>query len=727
MTDDSERVSRPLQIEPDWSNDHEFPPITLEQWKAAAAAELKRDSIDSLATLTLDAIHIKPLYTEADWPTSGDGSGFPGFLPFIRGRDPLGHVADCWNIHPEHASPEPGVANRAALEDLENGASSIQLRFDSAGSAGLDPDGEPASLLCGRDGVMIFTLGDLDETLKGVRLEAAGISIDAGAAFLPAAALMIALVQERNIAPDSIRVAFNADPLGTLASDGSLGVSLDAACEQMGDLAAWTARNWRHSTAVEIGSAPYHHAGASSVQDLAFAVATGVEYLRALDRAGLDAAESARMMVFGTSIGCQFFRAIARLRALRAMWAKVLLEAGAYESAARATALRARTSRRVLTTRDPWVNLLRNTVCAFAAAVAEADSITTVPLDSAIGPGTSASRRLARNIQLILREECQIGRVLDPAGGSWFIERLTQEFAEKAWDLLRAIEARGGMSEALVSGWVADQIREIETARARDVAMRRQVVTGVSAHVDPLEPRPTAPGHDFERLRTRAIERLESWKQTHDCQRSLAELARVADQANRRPGELTEAAVQAARAGATIGQMTACLRSQRAIASPARAPALPLRPYAAAYEELRDAVDSHAVATGAHPRAFLAAIGSAAELAPRIAFVRDILESGGIQVIADELFPNIDAAALAFVESHARIAVICANDAAYENLVKALAPRLRAAGAHTILLAGNPGTRESRLRADGIDRFLFARCDVLSILRELLQSEGVFA
>jgi len=704
----------------------EFPPTTYEQWRRNAEAELEGAPFEKkLVSRTLEGIDIQPLYTAEQWPSSRDPSGFPGFVPLTRGNRVLGNAVTGWGIHQEHLHPEPADANRAILEDLEHGVTSIQLRLDAAACAGVDADARESAGLCGQDGVMIYSLGDLSRALEGVRVHIAPISIDSGGAFLAGAALLAALLEDRGLDPAGIRCAFNADPLGALMRDGHLGVPLEMALSQMADLAAWVACHYPNARAVEVGTGPYHHAGATSTQDLAFAVATALEYLRAMTRAGLDIDTAARQVVFGVSIGTQFFRAIAKLRALRTMWAKVVVVCGGSEEAARSMRLRSRTSRRVLTSVDPWVNLLRNTVCCFAGAVAGADAITTAPLDAAIGLSDEFSRHLARNTQIILQEESHLNRVIDPAGGSWYLEMLTAQLAERAWALLCQVEERGGMIQAALSGWVSDQIEAVESVRQKDLTTRKQVVTGVSEHPDVREERLTRPKPDPVKLRAEAATRLVAWRRDHRCNQELNALARAAGDPARKPGELTATAVQAARAGATIGQMTAALAAARAGADPARVEPLAVRTYAAAYEELRAACDAYVESTGRRPTVFLANLGTPAEFIPRSTYAQNFFQAGGFQEVNNDGFADTQAAALAFARSKAKIAVICSTDKNYETIVEQVAPKLKGAGARTVILSGNPGANEARYRAAGVDRFIFSRCDVLGTLRSLLQAEGV--
>ena len=706
----------------------DFPPVSYDEWKASVLAELKGVPFEKkLVTRTPEGIDIQPLYTAADWPSDGDPSGFPGLLPLTRGSQPLGHAVAGWDIRQEHTHPDPAEANKAIVEDLEHGVTSIQLRLDAAACAGLDADSREAAGLAGRDGVMAYSPSDFDSALSGVHLDIAPTALDAGAAFLPAAALLVALLRRRKLDPAAVRCAFNADPLGALMSEGHLIVPLDIALAQMADLAAWTAANYPNATAVEVNTGAYHHAGATSTQDLAFAVATAVEYLRAMTAAGLNVDTAIGQIVFGDSVGCRFFQGIAKLRALRKMWAKVVTTVGGSETAARSTRIHVRTSRRVLTRRDPWVNLLRNTVCCFAGAVGGADSITTTPLDAAIGLSDEFSRHLARNTHTILLEESHLKRVIDHAGGSWFLERLTDQLAERAWALFQTIEEQGGMIRVATDGWVAEQIRAVEATRERDLATRKQAVTGISEHPDVREQPVDRAKVDGVRLRAEASARLVVWRRDHSGGAPADGLARSAAEPTRAPAALTEAAVKAAEAGATLGQISAALAAAPHTSSPTQVVPLAVHPYAAAYEELRDASDQYTATAGKRPLVFLANMGTPAEFIARSTYALNFFQAGGFGLSNNEGFTDPAAAAAAFRQSGARIAVICSTDKKYQTVVEATAPQLKAAGARTVILAGNPGANEAKYRAAGVDRFIFVRCDVLGTLHELLREEGVLS
>jgi methylmalonyl-CoA mutase len=502
-------------LAPEFTIRDDFPPVDYAEWRKLAEADLEGASFEQkLVTHIYEGIDVQPVYSRRDRAGKGDPNGLPGLPPFVRGARPLGAVPTGWDLRQEHAHPDLAATNQAILDDLQGGVNSLLLRLDAAARSGVDPDDPVAGELAGRDGLMTYDADDLDAALAGVHLDMIGLTLEAGATFMPAAALLAALWQRRGVPAAQARGAFNADPLAVLARDGQLPMPPETALAQMAGLAAWTAREYPNVTAVRVGTAPYHHAGATAAQDIAFAMATGVEYLRAMTAganpaARLDMDSAARQILFSMSLGTHHFLAIAKLRAGRRLWGRVI-EACGGSSAAGAMRVHARVSKRVLTHRDPHVNLLRNTVACFAAGLGGAESITSVPFDAAVGLPDHLSRRIARNTALILQEEAHLHRVIDPPGGSWYLDWLTDQIAEKAWGIFQEVERQGGMLQAIRSGWVAQQIDSAFVPRARNLARRKEGITGVSEFPDIGEPPVMRPAPDRAALRAAAIERVTS-------------------------------------------------------------------------------------------------------------------------------------------------------------------------------------------------------------------------
>ena len=700
----------------------DFPRIDYPTWQAEVETKLKGAPFAKrMVSHTYEGIDLQPIYTEEIYATAHDPAGLPGYPPFLRGAQPLGNVLAGWDIRQEHAHPDPAVANAQIAEDLNGGVTSIDLRLDGAASQGLDADDPRASDLTGRDGVSVSCVGDIDRLAHGVRLDVAGFHLDPGAAFLPLASLYVVAAKNAAVPVGDLLGGFNADPLKALVRDGALPVPLDTALAEMADLAAWTARNAPHMTSVEVSTSPYHNAGATAVADVAFAVGTGLDYLRVLTGAGMDVDTAARQITFSMALGCRFYLAIAKIRAVRKLWADVIAASGGGIEAQKMR-LRVSTGRRVLTTRNQSLNILRNTVACYAGAIAGADIITTTPFDTPTGLPGEASRRNARNTQLVLAEECHLPQVIDPAGGSWYIEWYTNEIASRAWSVLQQVEAQGGMIRAVLSGWVTGQITPTEAARERDIAVRKVAVTGVSEHPVLTEKRAAQEQPAYGALAIAASRRLSEWRRQHEQGRGVALDALGAVSAIG-TGVVTAAAIVAAEAGATLGEIAKRLIPEGG--EPAVMAPLSVRPYDAAFEELRDAAEAFASKHGKRPRVYLAGIGSIAEQVARKNYARNFFEAGGFAVLAQEARFDVDEAASAFAASGAKIAVICSTDKQYASAVGALTPKLRAAGARTVVLAGHPGQSEAAYRAAGVDRFIYIRCDVLEALWALLRAEDV--
>jgi methylmalonyl-CoA mutase len=730
-------------LAPEFTLRGDFPPASHEAWRALAEADLAGAPFEQkLVTHTYEGIDLQPVYTRRDRPGDGDPNGLPGRPPFVRGARPLGAVAAGWDLRQEHAHPDPAAANQAILEDLKGGVTSLLLRLDVAGRSGLDPDDPGAAEWAGRDGLMAYHVADLDRILAGVHLHMIGVTLEAGAAFLPAAALLVALWRRRGVTPDQATGAFNADPLAVLARDGQLPVPAETALALMADLAVWTAEHYPHVTAVRVGTAPYHHAGATAAQDVAFGMATGVEYLRALTggrsglpdgtssapgparqagpTSGLNVDAAARQLLFSISLGTHHFLAVAKLRAARRLWARVVEACGGSPDAA-GMRVHARVSKRVLTLRDPYVNLLRNTVACYAAGLGGAEAITSVPFDTVAGLPDALGRRIARNTVLILQEEAHLHRVIDPPGGSWYLDWLTDQVADKAWAIFQEVERQGGMLQAIRGGWVARQIDSAFVPRAKNLARRKEGITGVSEFPDVGEAVVVRPTPDRVALREAAADRLAKVRLADDkvtrWQGDKVTKARRASPVTLSPGHLVTLSSE----GASIGQLARALNFHT---EPTLIPPLTPHLFARPFEELRDASDAWQAEHGRRPRVFLANMGPVAHHTARAIYAKNFFEAGGFEVAGNDGFKDADAAARAFAASGATVAVICSSDKLYPDVVPQTASKLKAAGARSVVLAGNPGANEAAWRAAGVDQFIFIKCDVLATLRDMLREEG---
>lgn len=600
-----------------------------------------------------------------------------------------------------YSDPDPVRVAELIAAEIERGVDGVWLELAHAGEADAG-------------GVVVDSLADLDTALRGVPLGTVPVALDAGGGFLEAAAMLIGVWKARGIGLADARGAFNADPIGA-AARGLL--SLDALpehLESLGELASFTARELPNTTAVLISTAPYNAAGATAIQELAAALATGVSYLRAMERAGLPVAQAEGQMIVELPVGCDQFLEIAKLRALRALWHSVLRGAGV-DGPGHRLKIAATTAARVLTKRDPWVNMLRTTVGCFAAAVGGADLISVAPFDSAIGLPDELGRRVARNTQVILREESNLARVADPAGGCWYVEKLTEELAQAAWKEFQSIEGRGGMAAVLKDGSLAASIEAVRQQRAQNIAKRKDPITGVSEfpNVKEAPVKRALPNLDTVRASSAARTRASAQAGLDAAQAAFAAAPH---------GARLDAAIRAASLGASLSSLTTS--ATRVVNRPAL-----LREWrlASDFEAIRDASDAFLEKTGKRPQVFLANLGSVAHHTARAMYTQNFFEAGGFEVLSNSGFRDAAAAAAALGASGARLAVICSSDTLYESMVPEVAPALKASGLPKLLLAGRPGDREAAYRAAGVDGFIFIGCDVLATLTDLLRAEGVLS
>ncbi len=693
----------------------EFKKPTPEEWKAEVERALKGAPFDKkMLTRTYEGLTLRPLYTSHDWPSAGDPSGFPGAMPFTRGGTAAGSRMNDWDVRQVYSHPCPVKGNATILHELNCGVRSLMLKFDRAAQAGLDGDAAGAAELAGAGGIMLYSVDDVDRLLSDVDLRLVPISLAAGGQSLAAAALLAALWRRRGVGAGDAKGAFNADPLGALAAGGSLPASLADALAQMAALARYTQATYAQVSAVGVNTTAYHDAGATETQDLGILLATAVAYLKATTAAGLTVDQACRQIAFTVAVPCDQFLGIAKLRAARKLWARVAEACGASEPA-RAMRLTAVSASRMMTTRDAWVNMLRTTVACFAAAVGGADAVVVQPFNTPLGVPDELGLRVARNTHIVLAEESNIAKVIDPAGGSWYVESRTDELARAAWNEFQGIEKAGGIAQVLTDGTLAAAIAKAWSEREAGIAKRRDPVTGVSEFPNIGEAPVATEEVDVAAAKAAAGERLRATR-AKNAGPKVEALAKAG--AAERPA----AAVAAAEAGATIAQMAQALGG-----TPVTLTALPQHRYGEAFEALRAASDAYRARTGVQPSIFLANLGAIAQHTARATFAKNLFETAGIAALPSEGFTDAAACADAFKASGARVAILCSADPIYEQMATAVAGALKAAGCEYLFLAGQPGDKRDLYTGAGIDDFIFMGADVLRITGSTLARLGVIA
>lgn len=619
----------------------DFPPADETHWRALVDKALKGGDFEKrLVSRTADGLAIRPLYTRKDAREAGT---LPGEAPFTRGTA-AATGPRAWAIAQRYADEQPAAANAAILDDLKGGVSAVTLQIAAPGQHGLP-----------------YQEADLGAALAGVLLDSCAINLDAGEYTPDAAGSLLALWRKAGVSDAERSGAFGYDPFATLAVTGALYHQEPKALAIAADLVRTTQAMPRVSALGANGHA-WHGCGATEAQEIAAVAASIVALLRASEAHGVNPADALPKIAVTLAVDTDQFLGIAKLRAARQIIWRIAEASGAGAAAARVP-ICAETSTRMMTRRDPWVNMLRTTIACAAAAMGGADEITVLPFTHALGRPDAFARRMARNTHHVLMEESFLDRVADPAGGSWYVESLTADLAKKAWEIFQGLEAKGGIAKALASGQLQDDIAKAAEARAKLVATGRMELTGSSA---------------FPKLGDDGVT-AEPW-----------------------PSTVPSAALNGVRV-------------------------TPLKPQrlAAPFEALRDKADAFAKRTGKPPTVFLASLGPLAVHSTRSTWIANFLAAGGIEAIKTEGFTESAAVGRAFAESGAQIACICSSDQVYGELGEATAGILKQAGAKAVYLAGRPREQETALKAAGVDEFIFAGADAIAVLTKLQEALGV--
>ena len=606
----------------------DFAPATHDDWRKLVDGVLKGAPFEKLVSKTYDGLTIEPIYRRA------------ANVAAIAGR-PEGRP---WQIMQRVDHPDPAAANALALHDLENGANGLTMVFAGANGAygfGLDP--APQSIARVLDGVFLDA---------GINVE-----LQIGPQTRMAAIHLVEYVKQRSLDPAACNIRFGLDPIGASAVWGfSPYAWLEITPAFTTAIKGLMAAGFKGPFAVADGRV-IHDAGGSEAQELVFVLASATAYLRAMETAGIPL-ETARSMIYARlSADADQFLTIAKFRALRLLWGHVEQACGLEP---KPIFISADTSWRMLTQRDPYVNMLRATMATFAAGLGGADAITVLPHTLALGLPDAFARRAARNTQLILLEESNLAKVSDPAAGSGGIESLTQALCEAAWAAFQEIEKAGGAFAALEQNLIQDKVATTRKAREANINKRKDALTGATA---------------FPNLNEAQVAVLDA-----------------------RPIEL-----------APYGE------------AKFKFDALPPMRLAAPFEHLRDRSDDMLKKTGARPRVFLANLGTPADFTARATFARSFFETGGIEAVASEDLAEAAAISAAFKVSGAALACICSSDKVYGDSAEAAAKALHAAGARHIYLAGRAGEQEAALRAAGVNDFIFAGGDALAALQQAHQ------
>ncbi len=695
-------MSNPQQADAAIPTFEEFPPTPYEEWRKVVDKFLKGAPFEKrLVTKTYEEIDLQPMYRQEDIEGLPHLDSLPGFAPYLRGTTPLGYVAHSWDVAQELPYATPAALNEALRADLARGQNAINLALDRPTLAGVDADQAEADDV-GRGGLSVSSVADLAQALDGVDLEATPIFVQASTSALTFTALLAALVKKQGKSLAKVRGA----------------IGMDGIYEVMAQLVAWAKTNAPQLQTITVQGSPYHNGGASTTQELAFALATAVDYVRAMQARGLSIDDIAPRIRFSLSIGTNFFMEIARLRAARLLWAKIVQAFGGNE-ASQKMSLHARTSAWNQTVYDPHVNLLRATTEAFSGAVGGCDSLHISPFDELVRVPDEFSRRVARNTHTVLREESHITRTVDPAGGSWYVENLTDSVARKTWAIFQEVEKQGGMAKALEAGWPQSQIAGTATKRAANLAKRKDIFVGTNMYPNLKETRLEPAPVDAWAVQSERAAALKQYRASADVGQKQTALDALA-----KGGNAVETAIQAALAGASLGEIA---QAARANAKPGpTANAVHAHRGAQAFEALRQAAETYTARIGQRPQVFLATMGPLTQHKARADFATAFVGVGGFETIYPAGFSTPDEAADAALASSAKAVVICSTDPTYPDIVPSLVQKLKKAAPDlVVMLAGYPADHVEAFKAAGVDDFIHLNANCQALLSTLQKKMGV--
>jgi methylmalonyl-CoA mutase len=707
----------------------EFAYPTYEEWRHVAEQSLKGASFEKkLLSKTYETIDIQPLYRREDIEHLTHCQTLPGFPPYVRGIHPLGYREQPWDICQEIPYAIPTDWNRAARADLERGQTALLVVCDAPTRQGTNVvDAKPDAM--GQGGVSISTLRDVAQLFEGISIADVPCTFKVGACSLPIAALFLAHAHQQQGNLSTLRGGFACDPLGTLAEAGNLAHPISDSYDGMAQLTQWVRANAPNMHTIAVQGHPYHNGGGSSVQELGFAIATGVAYIRAMQERGISLHDTATSMRFYFSIGSNFFMEVAKLRAARLIWAKVV-EAFGGDAEAQKMVIHARTSQWNKTIYDPYVNMLRTTTESFAAVAGGCNSMHVGCFDETFQEPSDFSRRIARNTHIILQDECHLTKIVDPAGGSWYVEYLTDAIAKKAWEVFQEVERRGGMLAALEEGYPQQSIADVAAQRAMNIAHRRDQFIGTNIYANGQENRPKPPRaadiadatHSRYEQRINAFTVAQSSVDQRIVTSALNELTQCRGEQSAQP---VGVAIKAALAGATLGQLKATLRTSDLGPFHTLQP-ITLRRGTEPFEQLRAASEEYQARTGKRPTVFLANIGPIPQHKPRADFSTGFFEVGGFTVLTNDGFATAEEAADAAVRSGAPVVTICSTDETYPDVVPPLVAALKQQNPDAIVvLAGYPKDQIEAHKAAGVDEYIHLRSNCYETLATLQKRIGV--
>jgi len=679
----------------------EFSPSTYEEWKVAAEKLLKGVPFDKkMYTKTAEGITLEPIYNLKEEELITQQESFPGFEKFRRDTQTEGYLNQAWTIMQEEREPLAKKWNENLIKSIKNGVDGINVVLSSGSRDGVLPRTEDEACI---DGLNLFEYEDFKTAFNGVKLENYPLYVNCGATSELFLSMLNAFCEEKAVGMKSLSGTVGADPVGRLAETGSLTMSLEEAMDSMERVLRWSGSRAPHLKTILIQTHSYHNAGASAVEELAYAFSTAVFYISEMLERGLTIDEIASRITFSFSVGAEFFMEIAKFRAARVLWSNIIAAFGGSHDSQKIK-IHARTSARTQTIYDPYVNMLRDTSQAFSAVMGGVDSLHVSPFDEREQIPNDFSKRVAKNVQLILKKECHFTMPIDPVGGTWYIEDITEKLCEKVWSKFQEIEKHGDFVTYFRAGLVQNDLKTVKAFRRAEFTSRKAVIVGNNMYPN-LEETPLEIEVEKElALRKAIFERISAEKAE-----SVTSIGEGAD---------FEAVCNMFKAGASIEIVRRYLfNGNERIRS--------VEQYfdSEDFEELRCRAFDIRESNGEAPKLFCANFAKLSVHKPRTDFTKGFFEVGGFNVIGDQSFgvseEGIAEAVEATLRSGTRIVTVCSSDKVYPEVVVPFTKRIKEERPDMkVILAGKPDKDlEAAYRAAGLDEYIFVKTNIYEFLR----------
>ncbi|NKN37237.1 methylmalonyl-CoA mutase [Agrobacterium sp. a22-2] len=661
---------------------------TISDWESLATKEIKA-APETLTWHTPEGIDVKPLYTAEDLAGIDHLDSLPGFAPYVRGPRATMYAGRPWTIRQYAGFSTAEESNAFYRRNLAAGQKGLSVAFDLATHRGYDSDHPRVVGDVGKAGVAIDSVEDMKILFDSIPLKDMSVSMTMNGAVIPILASFIVAGEEQGCSRAELSGTIQNDILKEFMVRNTYIYPPEPSMRIIADIIEYTAREMPKFNSISISGYHMQEAGSTLVQELAFTLADGREYVRAALAKGLNVDEFAGRLSFFFAIGMNFFMEAAKLRAARLLWSRIMAEFEPKKASSLMLRTHCQTSGVSLQEQDPYNNVIRTAYEALSAALGGTQSLHTNALDEAIALPTEFSARIARNTQLILQHETGVTKVVDPLAGSYYVESLTSELAEKAWALIEEVEAMGGMTKAVATGLPKRMIEEAATRRQAAVDRGEEVIVGVNKYrleneepIDILQIDNTA-------VRLAQVKRIEQTKRQRDAKKVEETLARLADIARSGAGNLLEAAVEAARARATVGEISDAMRA--VFGDHAAVPEVVSDVYGAAYEgdpEYRTIVTrlaDFAKVLGAKPKIMVAKLGQDGhDRGAKI--IASAFGDIGFEVLAGPLFQTPEEAADLAIKSKVHVVGMSSLAAGHRTLAPQLVAALKERGAEDIIV-----------------------------------------